>query len=316
MKMRLLGNTGITVSELAFGGVEIGMPYGPGVRSEMDMLQEKEALSLLRTALDAGVTFYDTARMYGRSEYLMGKAFRNRRQDVQFCSKCRHLRDASGKLPASAALESRIRSSVAESLSALGTDYLDVLLLHLADEEILAHETICRVFQDLHKEGLARAIGASTYSPAESEKAIRSGVWQVVQLPYNLLDQRQDAVFGLASEKGVGLVVRSVLLRGLLTERGKDLQAPLAAIETYIRGYATLAEANGISLPEYAMRFVLARPEVSSVLLGIDRQEYLKQALQCLGKEPLSTSLIAGGIPFPDPEFVDIPHWDRMGWLT
>ncbi|WP_154858301.1 aldo/keto reductase [Cyclobacterium xiamenense] len=316
MKTRLLGNTGITVSELAFGGVEIGMPYGPGVRSETDMLQEKEALSLLRTALDAGVTFYDTARMYGRSEYLMGKAFRNRRQDVQLCSKCRHLRDASGRLPASAALESRIRSSVAESLSALGTDYLDVLLLHQADEEILAHETICRVFQDLQKEGLARAIGASTYSPAESEWAIRSGIWQVVQLPYNLLDQRQDAVFGLASEKGVGLVVRSVLLRGLLTERGKDLQAPLAAIETHIRGYATLVEANGISLPEYAMRFALARPEVSSVLLGIDRREYLKQALQCLGKEPLSNSLIAGGIPFPDPEFVDIPHWDRMGWLT
>ena len=64
MKRSVLGNTGIEVSQIAFGGVEIGLPYGPGIHSEKDMLQETEAIALLLQALDKGVNFFDTARMY------------------------------------------------------------------------------------------------------------------------------------------------------------------------------------------------------------------------------------------------------------
>ncbi|MDN3689360.1 aldo/keto reductase [Cyclobacterium jeungdonense] len=315
MNRRILGNTGIHVSELAFGGVEIGLPYGPGVRSEQDMVQEKDALSLLQNAFDSGITFYDTARMYGKSEYLIGEAFQNCREEVQICTKCRHLRDTSGKLPAPGQLVKRIRESLEESLQTLKTDYLDVLMLHQADVEILQHETICREFQDIQKEGLARAIGASTYSVAESELAIHSGIWQVVQLPYNLLDQRQAVVFDVATEKGVGLVVRSVLLRGLLSERGRNLHAALEKVEGHIRYFAELAKKYRMDLSEYATRFVLAQPQISATLVGIDRQEYLEKALETAAMDPLPTELMKGAIPFPDPDFIDIPHWDRMGWL-
>ncbi|MEX2568868.1 MAG: aldo/keto reductase [Cyclobacteriaceae bacterium] len=315
MKQRTLGNTGISVSEIAFGGVEIGLPYGPGIHSEKDMLQEKEAVQLLQNALDQGVNFFDTARMYGNSEHLMGIAFSETRDKVILCSKCRHLRDASGQLPEPNHLAGMIRKSLEESLKALRTDYLDVWMLHQSDLEILQHETVCRVFQDIQSEGWARAIGASTYSVDESEAAIRSGIWQIVQLPFNLLDQRQTAVFGLAADQGVGVVVRSVLLRGMLSERGRNLQAPLAKIEAHIARYTELATNDQIDLPEYATRFVLAQPEVSTVLVGIDKQEYLDKAVETAAKPLISGPLREGAIPFPDPEFIDIPYWDRMGWL-
>ncbi|SHN14473.1 Predicted oxidoreductase [Cyclobacterium lianum] len=315
MNQRSLGNTGIDVSEIAFGGVEIGLPYGPGIRSQKDMMQEEEAVGLLRHALDKGINFFDTARMYGRSERLMGKAFVDIREKVILCSKCQHLRDSSGQLPTPSRLTALIHRSLEESLGALGTDYLDVWMLHQADLEILRHETVCRVFQDIQKAGKVRVIGASTYTVPESETAIRSGVWQVVQLPFNLLDQRQAVVFDLAAEKGVGLVVRSVLLRGMLTDRGRHLKAPLNKIESHIARYRDLAGNNHIDLPEYATRFVLAQAQVSAVLLGIDRLEYLDVAVETAAKGLIPEALLRGARPFPDPEFIDIPHWDRMGWL-
>ena len=192
---------------------------------------------------------------------------------------------------------------------------VDVLMLHQADIEILQNEAVCRTFEDIIKEGLSMAIGASTYTVEESEVAINSGLWEVIQLPYNLLDQRQSKVFDLGAEKGVGMVVRSVLLRGMLSDRGKNLKAPLAEIEKHIANYAVLAAEEGLTLPEYATRFVLDQPNVSSVLVGIDKPLYLEKALETAHQPALSKKLMDGAIPFPDPEFINIPYWDRMGWL-
>lgn len=315
MNHKALGNTGIEVSQIAFGGVEIGLPYGPGITSEKDMLQENEAIELLLQALDSGVNFFDTARMYGKSEELIGKAFAQRREEVIICTKCKHLRDASGNLPEEKALVKIISDSLEGSLKALGMAAVDVFMLHQADIEILQNEAICRSFENTKKEGLAKAIGASTYTVGESETAINSGLWEVIQLPYNLLDQRQGNIFDLGAKKGVGMVVRSVLLRGMLSDRGKNLKEPLAEIEKHISQYAVLAAQEGLTLPEYATRFVLDQPNVSSVLVGIDKPLYLEKALETANRPALSKKLRAGAIPFPDPEFINIPYWDRMGWL-
>ena len=79
MLYRLLGRTGIRVSEIAFGGVEIGIPYGIGVNNRSDMLSHTEAVKLLHAAVEGGINFFDTARLYGESEQIMGKAFHDRR---------------------------------------------------------------------------------------------------------------------------------------------------------------------------------------------------------------------------------------------
>ena len=99
MNQRLLGQTGIRVSEIAFGGVEIGLPYGIGVHSTTDMPSRSEAIRLLHSAVDNGINFFDTARMYGVSESIMGQAFHDRRDHVVVSTKCLHLRDESGELP-------------------------------------------------------------------------------------------------------------------------------------------------------------------------------------------------------------------------
>ena len=318
MRKRQLGRTGLEVSEIAFGGVEIGLPYGIGVTDAADMLPEAAAVELLQKALDSGINFFDTARLYGTSEQIMGKAFHDCWDSVVLCTKCRHLRDGSGNLPPENQLKSFIERSLSESLAALQTDRVEVFMLHQADPEILANETIATVFADLKKAGIIRATGVSTYTAADSRQALAAGAWDVIQLPYNLLDQRQGEVFGEAATKGVGLVVRSVLMKGLLSSRGRNLHPALSGVERHIMGYRDFLTKDFPDLPALATKFALSQPEVASVLVGMDRMAYLREALLAADGEYLNADQLAAvhTRAYPDPEFLNLPHWDRMGWLT
>jgi len=318
MKKRLLGKTGLQVSELAFGGVEIGMPYGIGVTGEKDMLPEAEAIYLLHAAIDAGVNFFDTARLYGQSESIMGKAFGGRREQLVISTKCRHFRDRDGSIPSYPALERMITASLNESLAALGTEYIDVFMLHQADLDILENEEVASIFASLKRSGVIRATGVSTYTPAETKKAMDTGAWDVIQLPFNLLDQRQEACFAEASEKGIGIMVRSVLLKGLLSNRGKGLHPALKKVEDHIGRYHALVGTSFTGLPAFATKFALSFPEISSVLVGIDRVEYLHQSLAAVDGRYLDekTMLQAKELAYPAPDFLNLAQWSKNGWLA
>lgn len=317
MNKRPLGKTGLMISEIAFGGVEIGMPYGIGVKNKDDMLPENEAIRLLHEAIGSGINFFDTARMYGESETIMGKAFEGRRDQVVISTKCRHLMDQSGKLPPSGELETIIESSLEESLAALKTGFVDVFMLHQANETILNNEEIASTFIKLKEKGKIRATGVSTYTSAETQLALDKKIWDAIQLPFNLMDQRQKELFPQAAEQGVGLVIRSVLLKGLLSDRGKNLHPALADVENHISAYDVLLEGSDYDLPALAVKFVLSFPEVSAALVGIDRFEYLYQSLlaangQYLDKKRMKT---AENLAYPNPGFINLPYWDKMNWL-
>lgn len=316
MEKRLLGNTGMSVSEIAFGGVEIGMPYGVGV-NEADMLSESEAIHLLNTALDSGINFFDTAREYGQSESIMGKAFKNKREQVILSSKCKHFRTPNGVPPTPSILKRMVETSLTESLEALRTDYIDLYMLHDSSKEVLECEEIIRFFEDCKKSGVIRSAGVSTYTPNETRKAIESKNWEVLQVPFNLMDQRQESLFSLAAGEGIGIVVRSVLLKGLLSDRGKNLHPALSSVESHIQHYNDLVKVSSADLPTFATRFALSFQEVSSILVGIDKIEYLKKSLEAANGKYLNEELLnrAKELAYPDPDFLNLHTWNIKGWL-
>lgn len=317
MKRRPLGKTGIEVSEIAFGGVEIGMPYGLNAAGNAAMPQETESVRLLHTAVDKGINFFDTARLYGKSEEIMGKAFAGRRQDVVIATKCRHFRDSDGTLCPDSRLKQFIERSLQESLAALRTDYIDIYMLHEADAEILAHPLIADTLGGLKARGVIRATGASVYTPEETAQAVSSGNWDVIQLPFNLLNQSHAASFENARKRGIGIVVRSVLMKGLLSDRGHDLHPALHEVEAFIGRYRAYTGGTYPDLPALAARFVLSFGEVSSVLVGIDKMEYLDAALGIAQYPGPSDSLRdeLAGLAYPDPDFLNLHRWSQMGWL-
>jgi len=318
MNKRVLGKTGIKVSEIAFGGVEIGLPYGIGVKSKDDMLTEKEAISLLHSAIDRGINFFDTARMYGNSEIIMGKAFKDRRDKVVISTKCRGFRDSNGKIYSNEKIKSIIKTSLKESMDALQTDYIDVYMLHQTDMEVLQNCVIADTFHELKANGSIRATGVSTYTTEETKISIKKGAWDVIQLPFNLMDQTQESNFALADKKGVGIVVRSVLFKGILSEKGRNLHPALKDVEKHLEKYKGLLSSSIPDLPTLATKFALSFNEISSVLVGIDRMEYLEKSLEAANGVYLSSNIFERGkeLAYPDPQFLDLPKWDRLGWLT
>jgi aryl-alcohol dehydrogenase-like predicted oxidoreductase len=318
MKKRPLGRTGISVSEIGFGGVEIGLPYGIGVRSKADMLDEQESIRLLHNAHNNGINFFDTARMYGESESIIGRAFQNKRDQIVICSKCRHFRQENGNLPNSSKLKEIIEISWQDSLRALQTDYIDVYMLHQADIAILNNDTIADTFENLKKNGVIRATGVSTYTLEETKKAIDSGVWDVIQLPFNLMDQSHGELFFLAVQQGIGIMIRSVLFKGILSEKGKDLHPALKDVQEHLQLYNELLGPSIPDLPTLAIKFALSFEQVSSVLVGIDRMEYLYNSFRAADGKYLDERELnrAKDLAFPDPHFLDLVKWDKMGWLT
>ena len=316
MRYNQLGNTELKVSDVAFGGVEIGMPYGLNA-SKGGMLEKNEAIGLLHHALDNGINFYDTARLYGQSEQIMGEAFHGIRDRVIIASKCRHFRDPSGNLPRRSELKGIILGSIEESLNALRTDFIDVFMLHYADLEILEIDELYEIFADLEKQGKIRYPGISVYQPQETELALQKGFWKVIQLPFNLMDQKQGVHFEKAKHQGVGIVIRSVLMRGLLTDRSTHLHPELKAVEDHINLYGQFFNADIDTLASLAMKFAASFDEISSILVGFDKQEFVNHALHIFNGKYLSGQQVelAKTLGYPDQDFLNLAEWDKNGWL-
>ncbi len=315
MKKNILGRTGIEVSELSFGAVCIGLPYGIDAGAQMP--DDDYFVSLLNTSLDKGFNFFDTARGYGKSEQLIGMAFEDKRQEVVICTKPAHIKPDQLSSLSYSRINGIVSESLQTSLQNLKTDYVDILMSHNGLLEYQRNKNFVKSFDDMKHKGIAKSLGISVYTVDESIEAINSGIWDVIQLPFNLMDQRQADVFESAYEKGVGIVVRSVLFKGILADNRRALHPALKAIDEHCQLYRKLLDDDTQSLSELATKFALSHKGVSSVLVGIDKFEYLEQAIKVVGGKYLSESILsqAKQMSYHDSEFLDLQKWSREGWL-
>ncbi len=263
MNYRRLGRTNLNVSELSLGTVELGLDYGitPGGRPD-----ETEAARLLHRALDLGINFLDTARGYGESEAIIGRALHSRRGEFFLTTKVSSYEKEGLH---GAALRARVRESVAQSLAALQADTIDVLMIHSASTEVLVRGELMEILADLRQAGSVRWLGASVYGEEAALAAIQSGSCDCLQLAYSLLDRRPERrTFAAASEAEVGLVARSVLLKGALTYRYRQLPEGLQPLQLAVERLLRTAAIDLSALPELAYRFVLAQPSIHTALVG------------------------------------------------
>src|SRR5206468_4280804 len=169
MRYRPLGRTGFSVSEISLGTVEIGMPYGIARDGVAPPPDEAEASKLLHCALDLGVNLIDTARAYGESEAIIGRALRDRRKEFFLVSKVLSYHDQNLDC---AALRERITSSVHQSLALLQTDCVDVMMIHSAPVEAIKGGEALSILKKLKQQGHIRAVGASVYGEEAALAAI------------------------------------------------------------------------------------------------------------------------------------------------
>ena len=286
---RLLGRSGLLVSRIALGTVELGQDYGISGSGDNRKPDEAAAARLLQHALDLGVTFIDTARGYGDAEAIIGRAISHRRDEFVIASKVATPADLRG-----AAVRAHVLAEVDTSLAALQTDHVDLMYSHTSTVDEIARDEVFSALAEARQAGKIRAIGASTYGADAPLAAIRHGGYDCLQVAYNLLDGTLEAeVLPAALAANLGVTVRSVLLKGALTHRNVHLPEGLAALKAAVANAQAIARAAGIAeLPEAAYRYVLANPAVSVALVGTSHARELTTAVGYALEPALPADLI------------------------
>ncbi len=276
---RPLGNTGLAVSEVALGTVELGMDYGIHAPGRYERPDVQQAIRLIQEAADAGVNLFDTSPAYGTSEELLGQAL-DGQSDCLIATKVGIPFDDDGQMLRGKDLENSIKRSLLNSLRLLRRDTLDIVQIHNATSEVFNSDDWRKVIDQAQLRGLVRVWGASVYTEEEALDAIQSGICQIIQVPYNLLDQQMaKRVFPLAEQAGVAIMVRSAFLKGVLTDKVRWLSSsldPLKKATEHIRGHLAGSWAG---VTQMALRFCLSTPGVSTVLVGIRTETELQETL-------------------------------------
>ncbi|MBP1885762.1 aldo/keto reductase [Sinorhizobium mexicanum] len=216
MKTRVLGRTGAAISEIGFGAWQIGGAWGD--------VSEEDGKRALHAALDSGVTFIDTADVYGdgRSEKIIAAVLKERGGQKPFVAT-----KAGRRLNPHVAhgyTAANIEAFIDRSLKNLGVDALDLVQLHCPPTEVYYHPDVFEALDRLVAKGKIRHYGVSVEKVEEALKAIEYPCVATVQIIYNIFRQRpQELFFTEARKKNVGVIVRVPLASGLLTGKiGKD----------------------------------------------------------------------------------------------
>lgn len=274
MRLRRLGRTGLRVSEIALGTVELGLDYGIGGAVKPE---ESDAVALLHFALDHGVNLIDTARAYGSSERIIGAALKERRREFHLVSKVQSQPGRPGE----------VARLVEASLRDLQTSFIEVMMVHCrAGEDVPDPDTICGL-QRLREQGKLGSLGASVYGPESAMACIRAGAFDCLEIAYSVLDRRpEDGVLEAALREDIGIIARSVLLKGALTERCRLLPPGLDSLKHAAEALAAIAGSMA-DLPAFAYRYVLSRTPPHAVLVGTSQKQELLACLEYAAAGPL-----------------------------
>lgn len=278
MRRKRLGRTNLQVSALSLGTVEIGLDYGLSEKGEAHRPSEADAHELLHFALDHGINLIDTARAYGEAEAIIGRALKNRRSEYILASKVM-------PQPGTASV---IRTQLEESLSALQTDRVDIMMIHSRAEQIEPDGETFAPLARAQSEGLVRFLGTSVYGPEAAMWAIECGWFDCIEVGYSLVDRRIEArVLEAAETRDVGVIARSVLLRGALSERFVFLPDSLAPVKDCVAELASIA-GSVQQLPELAYRYVCNRSIPHTALAGTASKAELGACIEYLELGPLA----------------------------
>jgi aryl-alcohol dehydrogenase-like predicted oxidoreductase len=283
---KTLGRTGLQVSTLALGTAELGLEYGISVPGSSSRPTREDAVSLVREAVDLGVNLFDTATAYGESEGILGEALTGRWSGVHVATKTL-VHAADGAMLPPGELARHMTTSLNGSLRALRRDHVDIWFVHNVDSQVLARlEEVKQALCEARASGKVRWAGATAYGVEVPEACLRTETFDVLQVAYSVLDQRiADQVLPLAAQQEVGIIARSVLLKGVLTERADHLPWRLAELCKRSLSFRRMVSESGLGLgpAQAAIAFAIANPSIHSTLVGVSTKNELREDMRAAG---------------------------------
>jgi 1-deoxyxylulose-5-phosphate synthase len=320
MRYKRLGTSGLRVSVIGVGCMSFGDKHA-GTRHSAWTLDEGEAEVIVKTALDAGVNFFDTANVYskGTSEEITGRLLGKlaSRDDIVLATKVfQPMRDG----PTAGGLSRKeILHEIDESLRRLGTDYVDLYQIHRWDDETPIEETM-EALHDVVRAGKARYIGASSmhaWQFAKAQHAADLGGWTrfvSMQNHYNLLHRLEELeMIPQCLDQGVGVIPYSPLARGKLTRDWDETTPRSDADESSITRYredegrstvelvAEIAASHKVPRAQVALAWLLAQPAVTAPIVGSTKSRHLEDAIAAVDITLSESELARLGAGSPPP---------------
>jgi aryl-alcohol dehydrogenase-like predicted oxidoreductase len=288
MQNRVLGSQGLVVSEQGLGCMGMSVAYGPG--------DDEESVATIHRALDLGITFFDSADMYGpwTNERLLGRALKDRRDQAVIATKFGNEIDADGKSVGRVnGRPDYLHKALDGSLQRLGVDAIDLYYQHRVDPNVPTEETFGAMGEAVAA-GKVRYLGISEAAPDTIRRAHATAPLSAVQTEYSLFsrDVEDDGVLETVRELGIGFVAYSPLGRGFLSGtirsvddladsdwrrnhprwQGENFAANLAVVDRV----RELAAAKGVEASQLALAWVLARGDDIVAIPGTKRRSYLE----------------------------------------
>ncbi len=282
-----LGRTGLQVTRLGFGAMEIRGSRIWGGRP----VTEDQARTILNAVLDAGINFIDTANDYGRSEEYIGKYISHRRGEYILATKCGckvTYRDENSDETQHVWTRDNLLRGLHESLQRMKTDVIDVMQLHNPPVEETEKNNLVDVLKEMQQQGKVHWIGISTTLP-HLPTYLGWGVFATFQIPYSALEREHEDWIAKAAEAGIGTIVRGGVARG-------EAGVGLGSADRWKRfEQAKLDElcAPGESRTAFLLRFILSHPQIDTTIVGTLRPEHLQENVAAAQRGPLPADIYA-----------------------
>lgn len=277
-------------SSLMLGTVQLGIPYG--IANDTGLPSHQMRHSILSTAVEKGITCFDTASNYGTAESVLGGFFNKQGYVYPFSTKF-HISDDCKNYHE---IESQIRIQVNASLKSLQVEVIPVYLFHqsINQQDPLLLQLIANVLETLIKEGLVLKGGISVYFPAFAAKAIELDVFECIQIPFSILDHRllhNNLLYDLTNKKKL-VFVRSVYLQGLLFKSHETLTGNMRMAIPYLRNLNEIEQSTGIKMAQLAISFVKSFPGITSVVIGAETASQVSELATLISSPPLEVNLL------------------------
>ncbi len=295
MRFRTLGKTGLRVSELGFGSL-FTSALGPGFEVS------KQAV---HRALDLGISFFDTAPAYANSEEVLGKILADVKTSLLLATKL-----GGRPQPFDPRHPRQLKESVHESLRLLHREVIDVLFIHEPDRPLqydwwsdpeAVYGPVLDVLDELKTAGTIRFTGLGGTTCAEMAHCIRSGRFDVVLTAFNYSALFREAtleVLPAAQERGMGILLGSVLQQGALGRRFDDVVRQKPAWlsrprQQQLLAFYRLLDEIGMSIVELCLRFAISNADASAVLIGPKTAQQVADSVAVVAKGPLPADVLA-----------------------
>jgi aryl-alcohol dehydrogenase-like predicted oxidoreductase len=285
MECRVLGRTGLNVTVLGFGAMEIRGPRIWGGRPVAD----EQAGRILNAVLDAGINFVDTSYDYGRSEEFIGRFISARRGDYYLATKCGCVVTPGADKDETTHewTRQRLLHNIETSLTRMKTDHVDIWQIHNAPVEAVESGDLVKVMEDVRKQGKTRWIGISSTAPA-IQTYIRWGVFDTFQIPYSALERQHEQIISAAAAGGAGIIIRGGVARGDPQTQGLGRKDRW---EAWTKAGLDELLAPGEDRTGFLLRYTISHPDMDTTIVGTLSPEHLAANLAAVAAGPLAADV-------------------------